>query len=258
MRSRLYYRISVLLLACGASALKSPPPTTTTRRSVLAGVAAAAVSPLAAFADGDPLVNREGGALGATCLGFGCNPYGDLSYNGLEKEKAAPGSMPYDDFLKAIKEKRVEGVVFQPPSGDEAWALIDGSPVRMGAGWPVEIANSWSSPSWVVRILENEGVPYTWNFDLKAGTQKASKVVTKAEMRMRAAKTKGGGGYTANPYRPDAAKQGAVSALSTTNSKTGEGFSSAQPKMYGGAESAMDSEQADYMGLGLDGYVKPK
>ena len=34
--------------------------------------------------------------------------------------------------------------------------------MRIGEGWPIEISNSWSSPTWVVRILKNEGVPYVW------------------------------------------------------------------------------------------------
>lgn len=59
----------------------------------------------------------------------------------------------------ALKAKKVEGVVFMPPSGDVAFALIDGKSVRIGKGWPVEVSNSWSSPMWVVRILQNEGVP---------------------------------------------------------------------------------------------------
>ena len=53
-----------------------------------------------------------------------------------------------------------------PPSGDEAYALIGGKSVRIGEGWPVEVSNSWSSPTWVVRILENEGIPYAYNYDL--------------------------------------------------------------------------------------------
>ena len=88
------------------------------------------------------------------------NPYGDLGFNGLSKEDAPPGSLPYTQFLEAVKAKKVEGVVFQPPNGDVAYAIIDGKSQRIGEGWPVEISNSWSSPSWVVRILENEGVPY--------------------------------------------------------------------------------------------------
>lgn len=111
----------------------------------------------------------EGGALAATCLGFGCNPYGDIGFNGLSKEAAPPGSMPYSEFLAALKAKKVERVIFEPPAGDEAYAVIDGNKIRVGEGWPIEMPNSWSSPSWVVRILENEKVPYTWNFDLRAG-----------------------------------------------------------------------------------------
>lgn len=177
---------------------------------------------------------REGGALAATCLGFGCNPYGDLGFNGLPAEQATPGSMPYPEFLKAIKAKKVEGVVFQPPNGDVAYALIDGKSVRMGEGWPVEIANSWSSPTWVVRILENEGVPYAWNFDLKARPSY---------------KTKMARAKTAEPYVPT--RGASVSALQSQNIKTGEGFTS-QPKMYGGADAAMDKSDADYAGLGLN------
>ena len=52
-------------------------------------------------------------------------------------------------------------------SSGSAFALIDGKSVRIGEGWPVEISNSWSSPTWVVRILQNEGVPYAFNFDLE-------------------------------------------------------------------------------------------
>ena len=76
-----------------------------------------------------------------------------------------------------MKDKKVEGVVFQPPMGDEAYAIIDGKSVRVGKGWPVEVSNSWSSPVWVVRILENEGVPYAWNFDLKKKGSYKDKIV---------------------------------------------------------------------------------
>merc|ERR1712194_73367 len=109
-----------------------------------------------------------GGAFGATCAGFGCNNYNGVDFNGLPKSAAPAGSMPYTEFLAALKAKKIEGVVFQPPAGDVAFALVDGKSVRIGEGWPVEVSNSWSSPQWVVRILQNEGVPYAWNFDLQA------------------------------------------------------------------------------------------
>ena len=190
-------------------AFQPQPAAPATRRAAIAGFASL-VTPFAARAAvGDPGSN-EGGALAATCLGFGCNPYGDLGYNGLSKEDAPPGSLPYADFLKAIKDKKVEGVVFQPPSGDVAFCIIDGKSQRIGEGWPVEVSNSWSSPTWVVRILENEGVPYAWNFDLKAKN-----------------KLKTGGKY--EPYVPTY-KTG-ITALDSANVKNGQTFGS-QPKMY--------------------------
>ena len=158
-------RRAILCLLPIASALRLPTeaPQTQSRRSVLSLAAASLAAPLAAHAD----VKYEGGAFSATCMGFGCNSYSGTDFNGMPKEEAPAGSMPYPDFLKALKDKKVEGVVFQPPAGDVAFALIDGKSVRIGEGWPVEVSNSWSSPTWVVRILQNEGVPYVWNFDLE-------------------------------------------------------------------------------------------
>ncbi len=122
----------------------------------------AAISPLLL-----PLTARaETGALGATCLGFSCNPYGNTDFNGLSAEDAPAGAMPYADFLSNVKEGKVQRVLLMPPSGDEAYAFIGGKKVRMGAGWPIEDANGWSSPSWVVRILENERIPYEYAYDL--------------------------------------------------------------------------------------------
>ena len=102
---------------------------------------------------------------------FGENFYKNQQFNGLEE--APEGSVPYPLFLQSLKAKLVERVEFEPPSGDVAYAYmrIDGddkpaTKVRMGQGWPVAVGNSWSDPIWVVRILENEGVPYKFNFDL--------------------------------------------------------------------------------------------
>lgn len=125
-------------------------------------------------------------AMGATCAGFGCNDYRGQTFNGLTN--APTNSMPYTDFLSAIKEKRVVGVDFKGPNGDEAYALIkepaeggkscksydpDGAVIeglcrlRMGEGWPVEDSAGWSSPTWVVRILTNEDIPYSFSYDTK-------------------------------------------------------------------------------------------
>jgi hypothetical protein len=209
----------------GSSAALQQPPSMMARRGVLAAGAAALAAPLAALAN-DPIgaTGREGGALAATCLGFGCNGYGGLDFNGLPAEQAPPGSLPYPDFLAAIKAKKVEGVVFEPPAGNVAYAIIEGKSVRIGEGWPVEVSNSWSSPAWVVRILENEGVPYAWNFDLKA----KNKVKT------------GGAGYAKDPYVP---------TYKTGLSVAGPVTYQPQPKMYGGADAAIaGSDTADYSG----------
>ena len=159
----------LFLIGASTAALTSPGQLASRRAAVFGGLASMLTPPLAAVAN-DPIgvTGREGGALAATCLGFGCNPYGNPGFNGMAKEAAPPGSIPYSDFLAAVKDKKVEGVVFEPPSGDVAYAIIDGKSVRIGEGWPIEVSNSWSSPTWVVRILENENVPYAWNFNLKA------------------------------------------------------------------------------------------
>jgi hypothetical protein len=120
---RLSMLLTPLLLASAAAAmLPSKQPSQaplTSRRAALSAFAPLVVAPLVAplVARADPLP-REGGALAATCMGFGCNPYSAVDFNGLPKEAAPAGSMPYPDFLAALKAKKVEGVIFQPPAGD--------------------------------------------------------------------------------------------------------------------------------------------
>ena len=83
------------------------------------------------------------------------------------------------------------------------------------------MSNSWSSPAWVVRILENEGVPYAWNFDLKAKN-----------------KLKTGGKY--EPYQPTYPRGLSVA---------GPVEFVPPPKMYGGADAAIaGSDTTDYTG----------
>ena len=38
---------------------------------------------------------------------------------------------------------------------------------------PEQVSSSWSSPSWVVRILDNEQVPHALVIDLKKKPQRA-------------------------------------------------------------------------------------
>ena len=79
---------------------------------------------------------------------------------GLEAANAPPGSVPFVEVLKGMKDKKVEGVIFFPPMGDEAYAILDGKSVRIGQGWPVEVSNTYQSPRIVMPVLETEGVPY--------------------------------------------------------------------------------------------------
>jgi len=189
---------SLLLLGLEAyAALHVPQGRATFLRSALAATIVGLVP------RGNPAAALENqGAIGATCAGFGCNDYRGQSFDGMPATgaapmvapitnqpipAAAPDSMPYPDFLQAVKDKRVLGVDFIAPNGDEAYALIkdDGAGkrcreydpdatvvddvcrLRMGTGWPVEVANSWSSPSWVIRILDNNKIPFEFKIDLK-------------------------------------------------------------------------------------------
>ena len=79
------------LLAVGA--LRLPPIDALSRRGMIAAAAATLLTPQRSVAD----QLQEGGALGSTCLGFGCNPYGRPDFNGAEE--APEGSLPYPEFL---------------------------------------------------------------------------------------------------------------------------------------------------------------
>jgi len=190
-----------------------PANAPTSRRAALSALAPLVVSPLLSplASHAEEALPREGGAFAATCMGFGCNSYAATDFNGLAKADAPAGAMPYPEFLAALKAKKVEGVIFQPPAGDVAYALIGGKSVRIGEGWPVEVSNSWSSPTWVVRILQNEGVPYAWNFDLDKKYSSDADISAKY-------KSKGKGSY--QPYQPGG------SQLSTLRPDVG-----AQPEM---------------------------
>ena len=61
-----------------------------------------------------------------------------------------------------MENKEVSSVEFLPPNGDVAFAILkeDGKRIRIGQGMPEEKGNGWSSPMYVMRILDNKGVPY--------------------------------------------------------------------------------------------------
>ena len=189
-------QITLLTTLLASAAALQPRPVCSRRRALAKACASMALPVLPSLAGADFMPpKQEGGAFAAACFGFGCSSYGATDFDGLKKEDAPVGAMPYQEFLAAVKDKKVEGVVFQPPSGDEAYAIIGGKSLRIGEGWPVEISNSWSSPTWVVRILQNEGVPYAFNYDLTT----KSKTTNKASYTPKT--------YKYEPYMPPAPKR---------------------------------------------------
>lgn len=110
----------------------------------------------------DGLTRRD--ALGISLAAATASSFPTLS--GAEEEAVA-ATITYADFLEAAKNKKIKGVVFMPPSGDVAYALIGEGKFRVGEGWPIEVSNSWSSPTYVARILQNLDVPYVYAFDLQ-------------------------------------------------------------------------------------------
>ena len=92
---------------------------------------------------------------------------------------------------------------------------------------------------------------------MKAGTKASAKKITKAEERHQAAQAAKAAGQQATPVNVYIPKTGnTVSALSSTNAKTGKSFT-AQPKMYGGAATAADATNYDWAKNGLEGLKPP-
>jgi hypothetical protein len=54
-------------------------------------------------------------------------------------------------------------VEFLAPYGDVAYATLqsnNGRPIRVGAGYPIEQHDGYSSPAFAIRTVANAGVPY--------------------------------------------------------------------------------------------------
>ena len=75
-----------------------------------AAVTGAALTPFAAQAE----EAREGGALSATCMGFGCNPYSGTDFNGMPASAAPDNSIPYADFRIAARLEHAHNLAFLP------------------------------------------------------------------------------------------------------------------------------------------------
>ena len=57
--------------------------------------------------------------------------------------------------------------------GDSGTSRADREGWDDARGHSEQVSNSWSSPSWVVRILDNEQVPHALVIDLKKKPQRA-------------------------------------------------------------------------------------
>lgn len=101
----------------------------------------------------------------SACMGFGCADANGLDYGGAAKPEG--DSISFQDFLKLVDEKKVASVEFTPPNGDIAFAILkdDATKIRIGEGFPNEQNFGWSSPMYVMRILDNKGVPYKFKFE---------------------------------------------------------------------------------------------
>lgn len=158
---RAFLAADALRLPRAARARAGPPAAATDRRAFLAAAAcAAAAAP--AMAQGPKSV------FDSTCLGFGCNNYGGQDFTGM----AAPAgeeSLPFADFIAQLKDKasvaKISGVDIYGAGGDRVYvSFSDGKKMRLGEGLPIDDSKGWSSPLWLVRILDNARVPHTYHF----------------------------------------------------------------------------------------------
>ncbi|CAM9674107.1 unnamed protein product [Discosporangium mesarthrocarpum] len=117
--------------------------------------------------------------LNSICMGFGCGEYRGLDYSGAPAPTDEE-SIPFTVFLDVLNKGGVEKVEFFS-GGDKAYAFLrptsgpaNGAAskrIRIGEGWPEEKGNSWSSPLWVVRALNDRSVPYKFMYDLGGKTR---------------------------------------------------------------------------------------
>eukprot|EP00903_Cladosiphon_okamuranus_P009364 g8928.t1 len=107
------------------------------------------------------------------CMGFGCGEFQGLDYPGAPAPTDEE-SITFKSFLESLDKGLVAKVDFLA-GGNKAYAFVkpsaSGEPtrIRVGEGYPDEQGNSWSSPLWVVRALNDRNVPYHFEYDLGKG-----------------------------------------------------------------------------------------
>jgi len=91
--------------------------------------------------------------------------YKNSKFNGLDASDLTEPSVPFLEFGDRLEKGEVVFVKFYAPDGDRAYVTFKSSegeekPIRIGEGFPVEQHDGYSSPSFVVRALQNRNVPY--------------------------------------------------------------------------------------------------
>mmetsp|Transcript_33792 Transcript_33792/g.38470 ORF Transcript_33792/g.38470 Transcript_33792/m.38470 type:complete len:177 (+) Transcript_33792:34-564(+) len=92
--------------------------------------------------------------------------YKNNKFNGLDASDLKEPSVPFLEFGERLKKGEVALVKFYAPDGDRAYVTFKSSeggeekPIRIGEGFPIEQHDGYSSPSFVVRALQNYNVPY--------------------------------------------------------------------------------------------------
>jgi hypothetical protein len=89
--------------------------------------------------------------------------YRGNTFDGLSEQEIDEPSISYLDFCSKLKTGDVTFVEFLAPYGDVAFATLksnNGRPIRVGAGYPIEQHDGYSSPAFAIRTVSNAGVPY--------------------------------------------------------------------------------------------------
>ncbi|KAG8457338.1 hypothetical protein KFE25_014067 [Diacronema lutheri] len=161
--------VLVVVLVASTTALQRPAPPPRAR-ACGGAVAARRAFTAAAFLGTaiGPAVAQDRSIFDSTCLGFGCNNYNGQGFGGM----AAPtdeATMPFAQFAAQLKDPeqraRVAKVDIYGAGGDKVYvSFADGTKARLGEGLPIDDSNGWSSPLWLVRILDNVNVPHAYHF----------------------------------------------------------------------------------------------
>jgi len=104
--------------------------------------------------------------------GIGLTPLNSLQFNyqgGDSPPPAQPDLDPnelqisYEQFLKLLTDKKIVRAEFKN-AGRACYVQVEGvdKMVRIGANYPLEDPKGWSSPSFVIRSLEDKQVPYKY------------------------------------------------------------------------------------------------